>query len=273
MSLQFARAEELSIEELIQRNVVDACDKLNKPKTTCQVHKELKPKKSAVVETAAAEAPIEETLQAKNLNRCDSSRADIPAQTEMTSYSEKKFPVSRLTESDVQDVFKYVNKQKSRYLIKDGWAATGVCAARSHLIADDIAKDCKVESGKVFVSPSRSAATLWMFKNSLWVEAKGRKFRWDEFHVANVVYVEKNGQAEPYVIDPILFDKAVPLNQWEALVKSQDPSASSWVTSSRAFGQSDRHEDDPNGFMNTQRAHEAIEKAQRDERLMRKPRP
>lgn len=276
LSLQVARAEEISIEELIQRDVVDACDKLNKPKTTCQAPKELKPVATVDVAGTDDTAPASSDAlarQGQSLSRCDRAREDIPAHAEMTSYSEKTFPVSRLSENEVQDVFKYVSKQKSRYVLNNGWAASGVCAARSHLIADDIAKDCKISSGKIFVSPSRSAMTLWMAKNSLWVEAKGRKFRWDEFHVANVVYVEKNGQTEPYVIDPMLFDKAVPLKQWESLVKSHDSSASSWFTTSKAFTPADRHEDDPQNLMNTQQAHEEIEKAKHDERIMRKARP
>lgn len=258
LSLQVSRGEELSIEDIIQRNVVEACDKINKPRSTCQTPKELK--------------PVDISDQAP-LNRCDRAREDVPASDTMTSYSEKTFPVSRLSVSEVQEVFSYVSKQKSRYSLNEGWAATGVCAARSHLIADDIQKDCKVSSGKVFVSPSRSAATLWLGNNSLFVEAKGRKFRWDSFHVANMVLVEKNGKSETYVIDPLLFDKAVPLREWETLVKSQDPSASSWITSSKAFGQSDRHVDSPSNPMNLQRAQEIMERAKRDERTLSKSRP
>ena len=76
------------------------------------------------------------------------------------------------------------------------------CGARAHLMSR------KIESLGVYVDK------VWIV-GDLFTQKFGRYFIPWEFHVAPFVYVEsKEGEIEKMVIDPALFGKPIPLEQW-----------------------------------------------------------
>ena len=81
--------------------------------------------------------------------------------------------------------------------IKDG------CYSRAHKMAL-VLDDKGITSGKAFL------------EGQIYYDAgKQGEVGWS-YQVAPVVLVKKGGQAVPYVIDPSLFNKAVPLEEWKA---------------------------------------------------------
>lgn len=265
LSLGFAalaRGEE-SIEDLIQRDVVEVCEKLNKPlQSACgrPVFKE------RAVAGAQGEAALTEVVEARG--RCDRERSDAPAEVVTANFLGTPMPVSVLSKKEAAQVFSYVTNQKSRYAIEASWAGAKVCNQRAELIAADILSDCKVRSAKIFVEPSRNWWLLGFAKDTLEVQTKDVKYVWPNHHVANIIYVESNGGAEPYVMDPLLFNKPVPLALWEKTIKKNDPSATSRITSSSTYRPSFANEDDPTQAPNAARALKDLDKARRDAKIL-----
>lgn len=264
-SLTHGHAED-SIESLIQKNVVEVCDKLNKPKQSTCEYRDLKPQKLQEVATAA-----EATNQ--TLNRCDRNRTDVPDNIQEANFQETPMQVSRLSVEEASQVYAYIAKQKTRYALNSDWVASRVCNQRAELIAGDLLSDCKVQSAKIFVLPSRNLYTLGLMKNSLEVSAGDKTYTWTSHHVANVIYVEVNGNVEPYVIDPLLFKKPVPLATWEKTIKQNDTRATSRVTSSATYRPSLAYEDNPElGPSHEREAIRDIEEARRQGRVLGKDR-
>lgn len=255
----FSSAHADDIGDLIQNSVVKACDQINKKKSGCVLQKATKP--AAVKDDNAADrastsntdtsspAPANPTDVAAavgaTLSRCDSQRADLPPTAPLSNSSEQNMDLSTLTPAEAQQVFQFVSRQKSRYGLSGNYVADRVCAQRAQLVAYDLQQVCKVKSAKIFVQPSRSWLTLGLGRNDLQVDANDKHYRWDNFHVANIVMVHDGAGDEPYVIDPLLFQQPVPLKQWEALVKKSDPSASSTLTSGSVYLLNEASEDDP----------------------------
>ena len=181
--------------------------------------------------------------------------------------------VSRLTQEEASQVYAYIAKQRTRYALNSDWVAARVCNQRAELIANDILSDCKIKSAKIFITPSRNLYTLGLWKNTLAVEANGKNYEWTSHHVANVIYVDVNGKAVPYAIDPLLFNKPVPLGTWEKAVKQNDPRATSRLTSSATYRPSLAYEDNPElGPSNEREAIRDIEEARRQGRVLQKDR-
>lgn len=119
-----------------------------------------------------------------------------------SSFNGKEFQISTVSEDYAQELFDKMAKVETipfRYP-EDG------CYARAHEMAMRMEKD-GVFTGKVFIEGSLRVET----KNS----PKGYVEWW--YHVAPTVLVKKNGKEELYVIDPSLFNKAVPAEEWYAI--------------------------------------------------------
>lgn len=80
------------------------------------------------------------------------------------------------------------------------------CHARAHEMSQLLEKMGYI-TGKVFIEGNLRVET----KNS----PKGYVEWW--YHVAPIILVETRGKLEPYVIDPSVFDKPVPAEEWFAI--------------------------------------------------------
>jgi hypothetical protein len=254
-----------SIEDIIQRDVVNACDKINKPKmnSSCPLSNGNKETRADSLQEAAESANV-------NLKRCDPNREDLPPDKEMKNVRGESFPVSTLKLEEAEEVFQHFRKQQRRYALNEQWVADRVCAQRSQIMATDLLNECRIRSAKAFIVPSTSWMSLGMSRNTLEVEADGKKYRWDKFHVANVIYVEKDGKSEPYVMDPILSKKIIPLAEWEATVKKSDPSAETRITSGSVYRLSQAGVDDPSRPPRSDEAIFDLEQARHNAAILRK---
>lgn len=139
----------------------------------------------------------------------------------LKSESGQEFKASILSASELTELEEYVSRsdKTKRYGLSEHMLVRkSTCAQRAMNVAGDLLNDCQVQSAKIFAQGR--------MRN---VKGKcGETYAWDDsflwmnsnYHVANLVYVEKNGKAEPYVIDRLLFFKAVPLNEWKDKVDS-----------------------------------------------------
>lgn len=215
------------IADLLQDSMIQACDRLNSP------HK--------------AGCPLDKT---------EPKKSDCPLGKDVAD--------GALSPEDAQKLFRSVRAQKSRYALSGEYVADRVCAQRAQLVASDLQDACKLKTEKIFVQPSRNSLGM---RNTLKVEADGRTYSWDKYHVANVVKVTKDGKTESYVFDPLLFKDAVPLKTWEAAVKKSDPAATSTVTPSKVYLVNDEPGDE-RGL--AARAEREIRKAREDARVLRR---
>lgn len=230
-----SKAEE-SIESLIQKHVVETCDKLNKPKQNTCDKRNLDPK--TLPETTAQK-------ESEKLLRCDRHRSDEPEQTQVNNFLDTPMNVSAISKEDLAQVFSYIKKQKTRYALGAGRTSLAVCNQRAEIIANDILEDCKIQSAKIFALPSRNLMTLGIAKNTLDTTTETGTYSWTSHHVANVIYVKDGDKTVPYAIDPLLFTKPVPLEDWEAAMRQVDTRASTRLTSSSTYRPSGAYEDDP----------------------------
>jgi hypothetical protein len=118
-----------------------------------------------------------------------------------TLYSKEnnqKVDLTVLTEDEVNNVFSDVSARED---IPFGYPMDG-CYARAHKMVR-LMEDQGIIAGKAFV------------EGELYVDTKFGEVGWS-YHVAPVVLVKKGGKVEPYVIDPSLFQKAVPYQAWKA---------------------------------------------------------
>lgn len=243
-----------SLENLIQDTVVRACDRLNTKRSACGQTRAEAPR--------AAPLPTPEALK-----RCDPKRQDQPPAQAVSNSENRPFDVSVVSIEEAKQVFDFIRPQKSRYALTGAGVANRVCAQRAQMVAFDLLDQCKMKSAKIFVQPSRSRLALGLWRNSLDVEVNGQSYSWDKYHVANVIYVSQaDGRTEPYVIDPLLFQEAVPLATWENLLKKTDPRASSYLTSPSTYTASGISEDDPSKPIRTGQAESDLALARRQAR-------
>jgi hypothetical protein len=127
----------------------------------------------------------------------------------LTDKDGKEFEVSMISYEYLEEVFKNLASQKHipfRYP-EDG------CYARAHEMSS-IMEQQKIISGKVFIEGSLRVETT----NS----PKGYVEWW--YHVAPIVKVKKGKEELVYVLDPSLFDKPVPVEEWYKIqTKHQNP--------------------------------------------------
>ena len=229
---------------LIQDSVVRACDQINNH-NGCSLKKNVA---RAAVKPAAVTPPppaAQPPPPPVVLSRCDPTRRDAPPATSLKNVNDVSMPMSSLDSDEANQIFQFVDKQKSRYVLGSNPAREVVCRERAHLIGFDLQDVCKVKSAKIFVTPGRSAWSLYLTHNSMSVEAKGEQHRWDTYHVANVIMVNKNGEDKPYVIDPVLFDRPVPMSEWKSLMNKNNSSLNYTVTSGSTYGVEDADSDKP----------------------------
>ncbi len=119
----------------------------------------------------------------------------------------KKQPIAVVSEEYAQELFQEMAKRKD---IPFKYPEDG-CYARAHKMS--ILLDKKgVIVAKVFVEGDLKVIT----SNS----PKGFVEWW--YHVAPIIKVKKDNKEKIYVIDPSLFDHAVPLEQWVKIQTSED---------------------------------------------------
>lgn len=127
---------------------------------------------------------------------------------EIKDFNKKKIGISILSEKDVQ---KYFKKMKSQKHIPFGYPEDG-CYARAQEMSMILEKN-GVITGKVFIEGDLRVKT----DNS----PKGYVEWW--YHVAPIVFVKKGNKIGPYVLDPSLFKKAVPLDEWVKIQTKHKP--------------------------------------------------
>lgn len=122
----------------------------------------------------------------------------------------RRFGVSVVDPEYVQKLFEKVAKDdKIPYKFADNG-----CYARAHQIARTL-EASGVITGKYFLGAHEK------FKVKVPGHIRG-EVEWD-YHVASLVMVrEKNGTDVPYIIDPSLFTKAVPVKEWIAKISGGD---------------------------------------------------
>ncbi|MDD4976232.1 MAG: protein-glutamine glutaminase family protein [Bacteriovorax sp.] len=99
-----------------------------------------------------------------------------------------------------EELTQYFNELASNDKIPFGYAYDG-CYARAHKMSHILAAK-GIITGKAFVEGNLNVVSPLLGKVNWW------------YHVAPVVLVKKNGKEIPYVIDPSLFKKPVPFDEW-----------------------------------------------------------
>jgi len=127
----------------------------------------------------------------------------------LTDVDGKEFEVSMISYEYLVEIF---NDLASRKNIPFRYPEDG-CYARAHEMSA-IMEKLKVITGKVFIEGSLHVDTT----NS----PKGYVEWW--YHVAPIVKVKKGDEELVYVVDPSLFDKPVPAEEWYKIqTKHQKP--------------------------------------------------
>lgn len=123
---------------------------------------------------------------------------------------------AKAKEINPHDVPRVVSEAEAQELFKQALAMDDIawgykedgCYARAHLMA------------RRFEKMGYQVDKAWI-KGDLVVETGDKKIEWN-FHVAPVVYVrDANGNAQPWVIDPSMMEKAAPLEEWTGRMTSK----------------------------------------------------
>ena len=200
------------------------------------------------VAAVAASLPVAPPAPALPPALCSADRKGSPPSASYTFANGPTLPMSSLTEKDAQDAFVFIKKQKSRFLLNDNAAKETTCQPRAHLIGLDLKEVCSVRSAKIFAQGSRAWYSAWLSRSPLEVKVGDVNYRWDYYHVANVILRNVNGKQVPYVIDPLLGAKdeaPMPLEKWQALVKQNDKGVKFTYTSASTYKLGDAYKDDP----------------------------
>ncbi len=147
--------------------------------------------------------------------------------TVYSPHNKKSVELTILSEERAMDVF---NKLKSDEDIPFNFPYEG-CFARAHKMALDM-DDMGIVSGKAFV------------EGELLMKMNGQEFGWS-YHVASLVLVKKGSKMVPTVIDPAIFDKPVPFEEWKAFLL-KDPKSkktSEYFTKRFNYDPETRHSD------------------------------
>jgi hypothetical protein len=114
--------------------------------------------------------------------------------------SESNHQTIELSVITEEELTQYFNELASNDKIPFGYAYDG-CYARAHKMSR-ILESKGVITGKAFVEGNLNVVSPLLGKVNWW------------YHVAPVVLVKKDGKEIPYVIDPSLFKKPVPFDDW-----------------------------------------------------------
>lgn len=120
--------------------------------------------------------------------------------TVYSAFNKKSIELTIVSEERASNVF---NKLKNDEGIPFNFPYDG-CYARAHKMAT-IMDEMGIVSGKAFV------------EGKLNMKMNGFEFAWG-YHVASLILVKKGGKLIPTVIDPSIFDKPVPFEQWKAFL-------------------------------------------------------
>lgn len=148
----------------------------------------------------------------KQEKRCSGSKSASSGQATLISTDDgKSVAATEVSEQELEELSNYLAGKARRYgLTEDSHVRKATCAPRAQMVALDFLHDCGVKSMKVFAKGNFGLVT----------EKLGNSYLWDDYHVANVVYVRKNGKLEPYVIDKLLSDGPLSLAAWKAKLNS-----------------------------------------------------
>jgi len=137
----------------------------------------------------------------------------------------QKIDISVLSEEEVYTIF---SELAAREDIPFGFLVDG-CYARAHKMVR-IMDDRGITAGKAFI------------EGDLFVDTPAfGEVGWN-YNVAPVVMVKNGNSVTPYVIDPSLFKKPVPYEEWKALIlkKSKSKLAREFYTNRFAYDPSER---------------------------------
>ncbi|MBC7539098.1 MAG: hypothetical protein H7281_09770 [Bacteriovorax sp.] len=118
--------------------------------------------------------------------------------------SESNHQTIELSVVTEKELAKYFDELASNENIPFGYAYDG-CYARAHKMSR-ILEGKGIITGKAFVEGNLNVVSPLLGKVNWW------------YHVAPVVLVKKDGKEIPYVIDPSLFKKPIPFNEWRDLM-------------------------------------------------------
>lgn len=135
------------------------------------------------------------------LENCSKCGPELNQTSSLYSPKNKKsVELSVLSPERALDVF---NKLKNDEDIPFIYPMDG-CYARAHKMAM-VMDEMGIISGKAFL------------EGNLFVDTKYGEAGWS-YHVASLVMIKKNGKLIPTIIDPGLFDKPVPYEEWKNLL-------------------------------------------------------
>lgn len=127
--------------------------------------------------------------------------------SQLTDYIGEPIELSVLTLDEANKITsEFVNNKNLPF----DYALEG-CYARAHKMAF-MMDEKGIISGKAFVMGRLFASTK--YGNAKW-----------GYHVAPVVLVKLNEEIKPYIIDPGLYDHAVPYDEWRDLITGQRPNS------------------------------------------------
>ncbi len=158
---------------------------------------------------------LDKTL--RHLNRsesrpCNSDNSLTPSSADLVLFEKKA--VTALSKKDAQNLF-YDLKNKSDIPFEFSLAG---CEQRAHEMSRLLLLK-GITPLKAFVSVDEDESPRLQVPHP---QKKGHIIRW-KYHVAPVVLVKENGQLVPYVIDPSIENKIVPLSEWRSHMTRHDP--------------------------------------------------
>lgn len=155
---------------------------------------------------------------------CAQAASNERSATLISKDNNQKIDLTILSEDEVNNTFTEI---AARDDIPFAYPMDG-CYARAHKIVR-ILEDKGIIAGKAFL------------EGELFIDTKYGEVGWG-YHVAPVVLVKKGNAILPYVIDPSLFSKAVPYEEWKAKITSKSKSklAREYFTNRFAYDPGDR---------------------------------
>jgi hypothetical protein len=112
--------------------------------------------------------------------------------------------LSVMNSSSVQDLFNLL-ASKENYLVHSEYGNS--CESRAHAMAKIMDKLC-IKSGKAFIQSKKIQVADYSW--------------WWLYHVAPIVLVEDGDKKVPYILDPSVFDRAVPLTTWIGKLRARN---------------------------------------------------
>lgn len=122
--------------------------------------------------------------------------SDLYKSDDYIKYNVKENNLSVLSHQKAQEVFQILKGQEKTLVFSE---YGNRCESRAHKMSMLMDELC-INSGKVFIESEK-------------IQLEGHSWSWS-YHVAPTVLVETENSIETYVMDPAMFDMAVPLDVW-----------------------------------------------------------